>query len=411
MNATHPRLLLVSHGLPPHRIGGAELVVWRLAQRLTRQGWSVAVFCPTEVADSRPGELSRDDTDGTVRYTVGVPPGVDTCDDAASAFGRTLGLWRPDVVWIHHLSGLSLRVPELVLADGIPLAVTFHDYWWMCPRGQLLDGSARRCDGPDLQRCADCMAPGAPLPLRPLTQRFTRRWMQRRDDRTKGILLRARGLTAPSGHTANRHRHWLGEDATVDVLPNPAPAARPVPLPPDGGPLRVGYFGSLLPSKGIETLLAAAARLPVGTIRLELHGAFPQGDQWRRWRQRIRRRVAAGPAFLMGPYPPAEIEARMGGVELVCLPSRWEENAPLVLQEARAICRPVLASRIGGIPEFIQSSQVGVCLPPEDEDAWAESLAKTDRWRRIGKKMVTGSNPIATDGPVLERTIHKWCQR
>lgn len=386
-----------------------ELVVWRLARALVSRGWSVSVFCPTEVAGSRPGELVRQDTDGTVQYTVGVPVGADSCDAAANAFARTLGLWRPDAVWIHHLSGLSLAVPELALADSVPLAVTFHDYWWMCPRGQLLDRGSRPCEGPAAERCAPCMAPGAPLPARPLARALTARWMRQREERATAILRRATALTAPSAHTADRHRRWLGE--AVEVMPNPPPAARRVPLPPGGGPLRVGYFGSLLPSKGLATLLTAAGQLPAGTIRLELHGAFPAGDRWRPWRRTVRGLAKASSAHLMGPYPPAEIEARMGGVELVCLPSRWEENAPLVLQEARAVGRPVLASNMGGIPEFVRNPHEGLCLPPENPRVWAESLAQTDHWRKIAKKVVAGSNPITTDSPVWESSILRWCQR
>jgi glycosyltransferase involved in cell wall biosynthesis len=59
----------------------------------------------------------------------------------------------------------------------------------------------------------------------------------------------------------------------------------------------------------------------------------------------------------------------------VAVPSEWFENAPFAALEAMAMARPVLASRLGGLPELILDGETGVLLPPGDLGRWTASLA------------------------------------
>ena len=374
------RVLFVVHGLPPHRVGGAELVVWRAARTLASAGREVAVLHRDDAADARIGVLIRARRHAVTRYGLGVLPDRDESPHAREAAARVLTLWRPDAVWIHHLSGLALDVLELVLRDRIPLLVTFHDYWWMCPRGQLVDRAGSRCPGPARERCPACLAPGAPLPLRPWSRAVAERSWQRRQRRVAHILSQAWRMMAPSAHVADRHTAWLGRPGSVEVVENPAPTLSPVPLPPPSGPLRIGFFGTLLPTKGIELLLHAH-RQHADRVDLQLHGPLPTGAVWQAWRRHVRELAAASGATLVGPYAPSDVAARLAEVELVALPSTWEENAPVVLDEALAARRRVLASDQGGIPERLPPA-VGRLLPAGDEHAWTAALADTVALRR-----------------------------
>ncbi len=59
----------------------------------------------------------------------------------------------------------------------------------------------------------------------------------------------------------------------------------------------------------------------------------------------------------------------------VC-PSRWAEAAGLVNIEAQACGLPVLASRIGGIPEYVMDGRTGVLFPPGDDEALAAAVRR-----------------------------------
>ena len=58
----------------------------------------------------------------------------------------------------------------------------------------------------------------------------------------------------------------------------------------------------------------------------------------------------------------------------VVFPSLWPEPAGLVTLEAYAHYRPIIASAIGGIPEYIQDHQTGILVPPHDIEKLADAI-------------------------------------
>jgi teichuronic acid biosynthesis glycosyltransferase TuaC len=74
-----------------------------------------------------------------------------------------------------------------------------------------------------------------------------------------------------------------------------------------------------------------------------------------------------------GYRPHAEVVQWMNAGDLVVLPS-LTEGAPLPVYEALACGKPLIASRVGGIPEVITSDDYGLLMPPADSEALAEAL-------------------------------------
>ena len=68
----------------------------------------------------------------------------------------------------------------------------------------------------------------------------------------------------------------------------------------------------------------------------------------------------------------------LAGARALVLGSRWPENAPLVVLEARAQGCPVIAPRIGGLPELVEEGVDGLLVSPDDADALAAALRVLD---------------------------------
>ncbi|MHB1887230.1 MAG: glycosyltransferase family 4 protein, partial [Acidimicrobiales bacterium] len=88
------------------------------------------------------------------------------------------------------------------------------------------------------------------------------------------------------------------------------------------------------------------------------------------------------------------LAAAMGEAEALVLPSEYEAFG-LVLLEALAQGTPVIASRVGGIPEFIESERSGLLVPPGDVAALAAAMeriraepARARQWGRYGREEV-----------------------
>ena len=145
-------------------------------------------------------------------------------------------------------------------------------------------------------------------------------------------------------------------------------AAAPDPFPDLGRP-RVGYIGRIAPQKDVGTLITAFGRL-AGPASLLIVGDGPG----RRAAEQQARPLAA-PVRFAGFAPHAQIPAVLRHIDLLVLATRYEE-LPSVLIEGMAAGLPVIASRVGGIPDLIDHDVNGLLVPPDDPAALAAAISR-----------------------------------
>lgn len=391
------RVLLLSHGYPPREAAGTEQHVATVAEGLRARGHTVLV-CAATRAPGRPQYALLPEGAGLVRLVnnlPGRPLGQAEVDRAIeAAVGRVVAGFAPEVVHVHHLQFLSsgLRFP-------VPTAWTLHDGWAWCAAGglELEQPAGRPCPGPDPARCPACAASWTPVPgavvrglsrlaghLSPVVrperlhgwwQRLPAAWRARVPQRQAGAVARPDALEAraaafrafaaacarrlaPSAWLAGRaSAQGLGP---VEVVPNGVPpAARPRS---GGGPLL--FLGTIAAHKGPDLVKdAVALAFPSGGPGLRLHG--PAADP------ALAAAVGAGP-----PLGRAAVAAALADATALVLGSRWAENAPLVVLEARAAGCPVVAPRSGGLPELVEDGVDGVLYAPGDRADLARALRR-----------------------------------
>jgi D-inositol-3-phosphate glycosyltransferase len=171
----------------------------------------------------------------------------------------------------------------------------------------------------------------------------------------------------------------------VEVIP---PGYSPAPAPPADpeafqhafkidGPF-VLFVGRLASNKGLLALVQAFAELHRHdpTARLVLVGA--DGGEQSNVERKIRELGLMGQVRLTGfVADEALLAAGFREARLFALPSQYEAFG-LVLLESLAQGTPVIASRVGGIPEFIEDGKAGRLIPPEDAGALAAAF--TELW-------------------------------
>jgi L-malate glycosyltransferase len=146
----------------------------------------------------------------------------------------------------------------------------------------------------------------------------------------------------------------------------------------------VGAVGRLVPVKGIEYLLRAvrALRDEPGkvVVRLLLVGDGPL----RRKLEALAKELCLEQQVLfLGERN--DVYDLMNIFDLYALPSR-HEGVPMALLEAMALGRPVVASRVGGIPEVVTDMAEGKLVPPQDVDALCNSLQELASSRALRKQ-------------------------
>ena len=145
------------------------------------------------------------------------------------------------------------------------------------------------------------------------------------------------------------------------------------PIPARAGAVRFLFLGQLTERKGLAVLVDAFARLRADADLLLVGGdwqspGFPQ--------QILNRLHQSGlAARVHRENHRGDIAALLEDCDVFVLPS-LSEARPRVIIEAMCMGRPVVASRVGGVPEIVEDGITGLLVPPDDPAALADALRR-----------------------------------
>jgi glycosyltransferase involved in cell wall biosynthesis len=142
------------------------------------------------------------------------------------------------------------------------------------------------------------------------------------------------------------------------------------------------FVGNLKPVKGIDRLLDAWAGSGAGDGSKKLY-LIGRGSLEEQLKKRTTANGVEDSVSFEGEKSPEEIAVWMNAADVLCLPSE-NEGVPNVILEAIACGLPVVASRVGGIPEIVDSDLLGELIEPGDVAGLGEALhrALTREWDR-----------------------------
>ncbi len=338
------KVLFVAGCWYPHDEQPFQGVFIRRHAEAVADSHQVAVLHPLDLADgpqragvhtSRHGSIQQIQ----VRFKPGALPGQSQMGFYRA--GRTgaqavLGHFgRPDIVHFHVVPSAGLTLGVLSAFPGVPVVLTEHWSGYM---------------------------PESGVTLSRLRRLYT------------GLLVRrAKVVTTVSDHHRKAMAR-LGFRGNFTVVPNVVdteifcPATQRSP-----GPFRLIHVSGLRPEKRSAEIVQVAAGVIRQGLDLELHivGEGPEGDRCRT--------IAASEGllgrgiFFHGRLDEAEVARQTGLSDGSVLFSRFE-NSPCVIGEALACGIPMVASRVGGIPEHISPDR-GILVQPGDREALEEALA------------------------------------
>jgi glycosyltransferase involved in cell wall biosynthesis len=406
------RVLLVVHGFPPETRAGTEVYTIEVAEELRRRGHHVSIV--HRVADAgRPnysldvGEWSGFPIYRIVNHLDYAGIGETYHNEAIEEkFRWVLGATSPEVVHFQHALHLSTGCLRLAREAGAAVILTLHDYWFICPKVQLIrpDRSVCRLRRPGLG-CVAC-ASGRSAPIRigkaltpvlgPAMRAAIRGWaaaskrtprlgnrmlnnalaLERRSPTILRDLEAVDLLVAPSPFLRDRYvEHGVRRDRIV-VCRN---GIRTKPLQgivrEPSSVLRIGFTGSLVWWKGLDVLVDAFQLLPQGVARLDVHGDHSSTEALRAYHEKLVARVRVPGVRFHGGYTADRLPALHREIDVLAVPSLWFENAPLAIQEAHAAGSPVVASRLGALPGLVRDGVDGLLFAPGD----AKDLARVLR--------------------------------
>jgi len=165
-------------------------------------------------------------------------------------------------------------------------------------------------------------------------------------------------------------------------------------------PLRFALLNKATLMKGAGLLREAFAGFGPDQVRLLVFGTQNSAGEGL-----LRPLLDSGVAELKGPYRREELDAVMAQVDVGLVPSIWEEAYGYVGPEFLAAGVPLLASRIGGMPDYVEDGVNGYLLPPTDPGAWQAKIRELVANPAEVERLARGIKPVKTmreHGPELE---------
>ncbi|WP_312289355.1 glycosyltransferase family 4 protein [Stutzerimonas nitrititolerans] len=351
------KILLLHSLYVPHVGGGAEIIVRQLAEGLQDRGCDVTVL----VTGPETG-LHEEVHNGVRIYRAGLYNFYWHYTQARANPLLRLG-WhyrdrynrrmrqhvreaiareRPDVVLCNNLTGWSISAWDEISAAGIPIVQVLHDLYLLCPKDTMFD-KGRSCE----RQCGLCSV-------------FRQRHAAASTQVAAVIGVSRFILDKVSGHG------YFGQ-ASRHLVHNATTASEAAPRQHHSGLLRYGYIGTLSENKGVAWLIRQFQALSINaTLEIAGRGKLDYEAQ-------LNAMVDPAKVRLVG-YQDAEVFMR--NIDVLVVPSLWDEPFGLVAVEACARHLPVIATDMGGLPEIIQDNLNGLICSPNDPDSLGRAMLR-----------------------------------
>lgn len=257
----------------------------------------------------------------------------------------------PDVIITHNLKGIGISIGSEIQRRGVPHIHTLHDVQLSIPSGLLITGQEDRW----------------------IHRSLLRRWYEqgvRREIGTPDLVL------SPSQFLVDFYRgRDMFTNTRIEVLPNPLPSDRTKARAERvASRTQFLYVGQLEPHKGINQLFNA---LDLLGDDVELHIAGEGGLA-----NEVAARSARDARISFHGFVSFDHLARLlHSADAVIVPSVCYENSPTIIYESFLAGVPVIASRIGGVPELIEEEKTGLLVTPGDQEDLARAMQTIHRER------------------------------
>ena len=264
-------------------------------------------------------------------------------------FAEILSQVKPNAIILHNITAVGKNIWRTIRTSNIPCIQVIHEMSLIC-LNMARFRAGRQCSG----LCAACRI-----------QKLFR----------FSMISGATNFSFVSPSRAMLHEIERYADLSAwrrEVIPNPSSfVVRQRNLSQLEKP-RLLYVGRIDPPKGVDLMLESAERarnsvdfdldiLGTGSLERTLREKHAN-KSWVRFHGSVNQETVAD---------------FMSRATVLLVPSLWFENAPVVIVHALFAGLPVLASRIGGIPEHVADGVTGRLLPPGDIDAWSTEIVRT----------------------------------
>lgn len=251
---------------------------------------------------------------------------------------------RPDVVSCHNLAGWSIAVWDQIHVAGIPIIQVLHDFYLLCPNSNMNRGGS-----PCETQCVSCHLLRSDHPK-----------TSSHISAVVGISQSILNRFVSAGYFSNANQQVIYNVRTAPESSSPR-------VRESGQKLVLGYLGTISQVKGVEWLIRQFQNLTIpATLKIAGKGDEKVMEEFNT--------LAGGHEIEFVGY--VNSNDFLKEVDLLVVPSLWEEPLGMVAIEALANHVPVITSGKGGLSESVKHEHNGLICPPEQPDSLSQAIAR-----------------------------------
>jgi glycosyltransferase involved in cell wall biosynthesis len=350
--------------------GGSERVFLEEARLMEQNGNNVCIFArrhPNNLPSQYEKYFPRDMVTDSLKPSIDVLRSLSQLfysREAKKGLASMLQGIRVDVAHAHNVYyRLTTSVLDLLRQRDVPVVMTLHDYKLLCPTYKFLSHG---------RICEDCKGHLFHMAIKNKCHKesfiastiyafesYLNQFFKKYQKSVKFFI-------SPSLFLKNKFLQFGWPEERMIYVPNFINPSEFEPLYSPGKYFL--YIGRISSEKGPTTLIQAFMKLSMKKAKLTVVGEAPLMSRLK---------------FMAENYPLIQFLGYLSGnlvneitrnARAVIVPSICYENAPLSILESFACGKPVIASRIGGIPEMIDDGVNGFLFEPGNEDDLREKL-------------------------------------
>ncbi len=385
------KVLFLNTLYAPHIGGGAEIILKSLVEGIAMRGHDVTVLTTGPL----PG-VQKERINGVTVLRVGIkniywhyrktkPQGwqrvlwhlFDIYNPAMAKIVETIVREiKPDVVNCHNLAGFSVSALIALKRTGTPVLQVLHDLYHLCPNSNMFR-NGKSCE----RQCFHCRMFRLPHAK---------------------ASMHVDAVVGVSRYVLQRHLdHGLFGNATIKTA---ILNARDIKASRREGSARTGmvtfgFIGTLTQAKGIELLINAFKAIhPENRVQLLIAGTGSKP-----YEIELKQHQSNNIRFL--GY--VKTEEFYPFIDMLVVPSIWQEALGMVVIEAFAHGIPVIGSRRGGIPEMIQDGINGYLFDPDNP----QNLTRILNFVVQNQNLFTDMRDKAWESSLLFTDVDNWITR
>lgn len=386
------KICFISNLYPPNVLGGAEIIVEKMASSIQMMGHEVIVI--TTSPDNNKHMTTRNGIKVYQINTTRVYPTYKQTE--ASAIQKPL--WHlfdlynrktldavksilldeeVDIIHVNNYKGLSLSCFKAGHELGIPLVYESHDFSLICPRANLIRGNNTLCDGRSFvcdeyvkiqRRLLDDYVDLLISPSEFMINKFRR----------NNFFTNTPCVKIPLGTDFKFEGNHSKSYDTIDIT----------------------YIGTLGKHKGVQTLICAFKEISEENIRLHIVGKGYDEEEFKQMAQEDSR------ITFHGFVDNEKILDFYVNSNVLVIPSICYDNSPLVIYESFCTGTPVIGSDIGGIPELITDMENGLLFEAGNVESLKEKLVKIINDKELLKRFEKNAISTLPDDSMKDMANH-----